>query len=114
MTGISPASGTYTVADLTAALSRSLRRPTGRTLSLINKALSYLIPFESPRARTVSQAERQDLLNLLTAHRLVLSPYMDIDRAESNLLRPIHEREVLGADSTNRRTGRCFTAELLS
>ena len=74
------------IPELTAELTRSLRRPTRKTLSLINKALSYLTPFESPQATTTSRAERADLLNLLNTHRLILSPYMDLDRIESHLL----------------------------
>ena len=76
------------VARLTADLSRSLRRPGRRTLALIDRALSYLTPFESPLARTASGAERRDLLTLLTIHRTVLSPYLDTDRIESNLRLP--------------------------
>ena len=75
------------IPELTAELTRSLRRPTRKTLSLINKALSYLTPFESAQATTTSRAERADLLHLLNTHRLVLSPYMDLDRIESHLLR---------------------------
>ena len=75
------------IPELTAELTRSLRRPPRKTLSLINKALSYLTPFESAQARTASASERDDLLLLLNTHRLVLSPYMDLDRIESHLLR---------------------------
>ncbi|MBD5420945.1 MAG: hypothetical protein HDR47_06915 [Bacteroides sp.] len=75
------------IPELTAELTRSLRRPTRKTLSLINKALSYLTPFEHPEARTASPVERADLLHLLNTHRLILSPYMDLDRIESHLLR---------------------------
>ncbi|MDE5872229.1 MAG: hypothetical protein K2H22_09850, partial [Muribaculaceae bacterium] len=39
-----------TLSTLTSELSASLRRPGRKTLSLINKALSYLTPFESPGA----------------------------------------------------------------
>ncbi len=73
------------ISELTVQLSKSLRRPTGRTLTLIDKALSYLTPFESAMARTASQAERKDLLNLLKTHHLVLSPYIDTARIESHL-----------------------------
>ncbi len=76
------------VAELTAQLSRSLKRPNRRTLALIDKALSYLTPFESPRAQTASPSEKQDLLSLLAAHRMVLTPYIDTDRIEFNLRRP--------------------------
>ena len=70
---------------LSATLTLSLRRPGRRTLSLIDKALSYLTPFESPLARTASQSERRDLLDLLCTHRTILSPYIDINRVECNL-----------------------------
>ncbi len=73
------------VAKLTDDLAASLRRPSRRTLTLINKALSYLIPFESPRAAVTTSAERQDLLTLLQEHRMVLTPYIDTDRVENNL-----------------------------
>ena len=76
------------VARLTAELSRSLRRPGRRTLALIDSALSYLTPFESPLARTASGAERRDLLTLLRVHRPVLRPYLDTDRIERNLRLP--------------------------
>lgn len=70
---------------LTADLTRSLRRPTRRTLTLIDKALAYLTPFESSKASVTSPAERHDLLDLLTTHRMVLAPYIDADRIESHL-----------------------------
>lgn len=76
------------VARLTADLSRSLRHPGRRTLALIDSALSYLTPFESPLARTASGAERRDLLTLLRVHRPVLRPYLDTDRIERNLRLP--------------------------
>ena len=75
------------VARLTADLSRSLRRPGRRTLALIDKALSYLTPFESPLARTASGAERQELLDLICTHKLIFCPYINVDRIESNLRR---------------------------
>ncbi len=49
------------VAELTAQLSRSLKRPSSRTLRLIDKALSYLTPFESPKASVTSATEKKDL-----------------------------------------------------
>ena len=61
---------------LSAALTRSLRRPGPRTLRLIDKALAILTPFESPCALTTSAAERQELLDLLRIHRLTLCPYI--------------------------------------
>ncbi len=73
------------VAKLTEDLTRSLRRPGRKTLALIDKALSYLTPFESAKASVVSVSEKQELLELLNAHRLCLSPYLDLDRIESNL-----------------------------
>ena len=73
------------VSTLTADLSLSLRKPGRRTLSLIDKALSYLIPFESAGARTASGTERRELLELLNAHRVVLAPYIDTDRIEYHL-----------------------------
>ena len=75
-----------TLKELTAQLTDSLRHPTRRTLSLINKALSYLTPFESPRASVTSISEKKDLLNLLNTHRQLLSPYIDTDRIESHIL----------------------------
>lgn len=78
---------TTAITTLTAQLTVSLRRPTRRTLSLMEKALSYLSPFESPLARTVSAAERLELLSLLDAHRLILAPYLDTDRVAWNLSR---------------------------
>ena len=73
------------IRELTYELSVSLRKPTRRTLSLINKALSYLIPFESGQAKVASMAERTDLLTLLNTHRMVLCPYADLDRIEWHL-----------------------------
>ncbi len=73
------------VEEMTLTLSKSLKRPTSRTLRLIDRALSYLTPFENPQARTASPAERRDLLDLLTAHRMPLSPYLDVERVERNL-----------------------------
>ncbi len=75
------------VAELSAQLSRSLKKPSSRTLALIDKALSYLTPFESSLARVTSASEKKDLLDLLKAHQLVLSPYIDTDRIEWNLKR---------------------------
>ena len=72
---------------LSAALTRSLRRPGPRTLRLIDKALALLTPFESPLALTTSAAERQKLLDLISTHRLTLCPYINVDRIESNLRR---------------------------
>ncbi len=77
--------GSRAIPELTAQLTRSLRRPTTRTLTLIEKALNLLTPFESAMARTASQAERQALLDLLTTHRMVLTPYLDAERVESHL-----------------------------
>lgn len=73
------------LSQLTSQLTRSRRTPSRRTLTLINKALSYLIPFESAGARPSSSAERSELLTLLNAHRLVLAPYLDTDRIEWHL-----------------------------
>ena len=88
MTELPPQTTTLTmttISTLTAQLTVSLRKPTRGTLALIDRALSYLIPFESPRARTVSASERSDLLKLLDTHRPVLSPYLDTDRVGWNL-----------------------------
>lgn len=76
---------TTTITTLTAQLTASLRRPTRQTLSLIDKALSYLTPFESAQARTTSAAERSELLSLLNAHRMLLAPYLDTDLIARNL-----------------------------
>lgn len=76
---------TTAITTLTAQLTISLRRPTRRTLTLIEKA--YLSPFESQLARTASAAERHDLLELLYAHRMVLAPYLDTDSIARNLHR---------------------------
>ena len=76
------------VSTLTADLSLSLRKPGRRTLSLIDKALSYLTPFESTLASPSSQSERLDLLDLLRTHRLILTPYLDTTRIEHNLSHP--------------------------
>ncbi len=73
------------VEELTLQLSKSLTRPNGKTLRLLDRALSYLTPFESPLAKTASPSERRDLLELLAAHRMPLSPYLDVDRVERNL-----------------------------
>ncbi len=73
------------IAKLTDDLKRSLKRPSSRTLQLIDKALSYLTPFESSLARVTSASEKKDLLDLLKVHQLVLSPYIDTDRIERNL-----------------------------
>ena len=77
------------IPELTAELTRSLRRPTRKTLSLINKALSYLTPFEQPEARTASPAERAELLDMISTHRWTLCPYLDLDSIESNLRRAL-------------------------
>ncbi len=74
------------IAKLCEELSASLRKPSSRTLRLIDKALSYLLPFESPKADAASQSERQDLLTLLLTHRDILSPYLNPDRIKTNLL----------------------------
>ncbi|MDE6548832.1 MAG: hypothetical protein K2L22_07530 [Muribaculaceae bacterium] len=80
------------VAELSAQLSLSLKKPGRKTLTLINKALSYLTPFEVYGKQAfrpaATPAERQDLLALLDSHRMVLTPYLDVDRIESNLRRP--------------------------
>ena len=76
-----------TLKELTAQLADSLRHPTRRTLTLINKALSYLTPFESPCASVTSSAEKRDLLALLDSHRMTFTPYLDVDRVEWNLRR---------------------------
>ncbi len=73
------------IAKLTDDLKRSLKRPSSRTLRLIDKALSYLTPFESSLARVTSASEKKDLLDLLNIHRMVLTPYIDTDRIEWNL-----------------------------
>ena len=70
---------------LTEELNRSMRRPGRKTLALIDKALSYLMPFESAKASVASSFERRELLELVERHRMVLSPYVDIDRVEWNL-----------------------------
>ncbi len=75
------------VAELSAQLSRSLKRPNSRTLRLIDRALSYLTPFESPKASVTSLSEKKDLLDLLNIHRMVLTPYLDTARIEWNLKR---------------------------
>ncbi len=81
-----PPLGGKGAAQLCEELSASLRKPSSRTLRLIDRALSYLLPFESPRAATASQSERQDLLTLLLTHRDILSPYLNPDRIKTNLL----------------------------
>ncbi len=78
---------TSAIAKLSSELTASLRKPSRRTLTLIDKALSYLTPFESPKATVTSASEKKDLLDLLKAHQLVLSPYIDTDRIEWNLKR---------------------------
>ena len=78
-------SASTAISDLTYQLSESMKKPGRKTLSLIEKALSYLSPFESPEAAVVSPAERYDLLTLLATHRVILSPYLDTDRIESHL-----------------------------
>ena len=82
MAGIETKTG---IAALTEELARSMRRPGRKTLSLIDKALSYLTPFESAKAVVTSIAEKRDLLELVDRHRMVLSPYVDVDRVEWNL-----------------------------
>ena len=81
-----------TIPTLTAELTRSLRRPGAKTLCLIDKALSLLIPFESPMASPASIAERADLLDMIATHRWTLCPYIDLDRIESNLRRAMKRR----------------------
>ncbi|MDE7097263.1 MAG: hypothetical protein K2O47_07215 [Muribaculaceae bacterium] len=79
------------VSRLNYDLSASLRRPTRRTLSLIDKAIALLMPFEN--SCKVSKGHHSfdpgtdgaDLLSLLATHRQALSPYLDISRIESNL-----------------------------
>ncbi len=73
------------VEELSCELTKSLKRPSSRTLRLLDRALSYLTPFESPQARTASPSERRALLALLATHRAPLSPYLDVDRIEMNL-----------------------------
>lgn len=73
------------IAKLTDDLKRSLKRPSSRTLRLIDKALSYLTPFESPKASVTSTSEKKDLLDLLNIHRMILTPYIDTDLIERNL-----------------------------
>ncbi|MDE6552702.1 MAG: hypothetical protein K2K98_07070, partial [Muribaculaceae bacterium] len=65
------------VAALTSQLTRSLKRPNNRTLTLIDRALSYLTPFESPKATVPSPPEKMELLALLDSHRMKLTPYID-------------------------------------
>ena len=84
MAGIETMTG---IGALTEELTRSMRRPGRKTLTLINKALSYLTPFESAKASVASSFERRELLELLDRHRMVLSPYVDVDRVEENLSR---------------------------
>ena len=79
------------VSKLNDDLSASLRRPTRRTLSLIDKAIELLLPFESScpvskdHRSSDSGSDGADLLSLLVTHRQALSPYLDISRIESNL-----------------------------
>ena len=73
------------VGELTVELARSMKRPGRKTLALIDKALSYLTPFESPLACVASRAECRELLDLIHTHRSILCPYIDIDRVECNL-----------------------------
>ncbi len=75
------------ISTLTTDLTASLRRPCRKTLTLLDKALSYLSPFESVKARAASPYEKHELLELLHTHRLALTPYIDIDRIETNLRR---------------------------
>ncbi len=73
------------ISTLTADLTKSAKRPTSSTLRLLDKALHLLHPFESPKAQVASPSERQDLLSLLSLHRDILSPYIDVDRVATNL-----------------------------
>ncbi len=73
------------ISTLTADLTRSTKRPNSRTLRLLDKALNLLHPFESPKAEVTSPSERQDLLSLVSLHRDILSPYIDVDRVATNL-----------------------------
>ncbi len=73
------------ISTLTADLTRSAKRPTSRTLRLLDKALRLLHPFESPKAQVTSPSERQDLLTLVSIHHDLLCPYIDIDRIALNL-----------------------------
>ena len=73
------------VGELRVELERSMRRPGRKTLALIDKALSYLTPFESPLACVASGAECGELLDLICTHRRILCPYIDVERVESNL-----------------------------
>ncbi|MDE5997169.1 MAG: hypothetical protein K2G77_03050, partial [Muribaculaceae bacterium] len=77
------------ITKLCGELKLSLKRPTSRTLRLIDRALSYLTPFESPKASVVSPSEKQDLLQLLDTHRDILCPYINIDKIEHNLKSPL-------------------------
>lgn len=76
---------TVTIEELTRQLSASMRRPGRKTLVLIDRALSYLTPFESGKAMASSPYEKRELLELLDTHRMVLSPYLDTDRVEWNI-----------------------------
>ncbi len=73
------------ISTLTADLAQSAKRPGSRTLRLLDKALTLLHPFESPKALVTSPSERKDLLSLLYLHRDILSPYLDVDRVATNL-----------------------------
>ena len=77
-----------TIQELTSQLTASLKHPGRKTLTLIDRALAYLTPFESSRATVTSTAERTDLLQLLNVHRMILSPYIDTDRIETHLRHP--------------------------
>ena len=90
------------IPQLTAELTASLRHPTRRTLSLINKALSHLTPFESPKASPTSPSERTELLAMISTHRWTLCPYLDLDRIESNLRRSATQALVNGRALSNR------------
>ena len=74
-----------TIGELTRQLSLSMRKPGRKTLVLIDKALSYLTPFESGKVMASSSYEKRELLELLDTHRMVLAPYLDTDRVEWNL-----------------------------
>ena len=99
MTDLFYASGTCSasaIPTLTAELTRSLRRPGRKTLRLIDKALSYLTPYENMELRTSQPAHtarsantpyrEADTLRAIDTARSANTPYCEADTLKKDLL----------------------------
>lgn len=71
--------------SLSNKLAESSKHPDRQTLSLIDRALALLLPFERHRPLTTSTPELQALSSLLNNNSTLLSPYLDIRSTLNNL-----------------------------